>query len=128
VAVTVQPNSTGLWQPFINGNCQANTSLCFDTSPYQHLVFSLKPTVAGALFAVAFESSGDTADGKTLEDISAYCSGGSNPPVNQWETCSIPMSAFALTDKRVVKFFIQWQVNGPRSVVFYADNVGFTTN
>jgi hypothetical protein len=128
VAVTVSPNSTGLWQPFINGNCQTNTSLCFDTSSYQHLVFSLKPTVAGAVFAVAFESSGDTKDGNTLEDISAYCSGGSNPPVNQWETCSIPMSAFALTDKLIVKFFIQWQVNGPNTVIFYADNVGFTNN
>jgi len=125
IKVTITPESTGLWQPYINGFCQTNVSLCFVTTPYQHLIFSLKPTVANALFGVAFFSSGDTPDGNNLGDISAYCSGGSNPPVGEWESCSIPMSAFALQIPSIVKFFIQDQSSEP---VFYVDNVGFTTN
>jgi hypothetical protein len=125
IAVTVDPGTTGLWQPYYNGLCQTDTSLCFVTTPYQHLIFSLKPTVPGSIFGVAFFSSGDTKDGNNLGDISAYCSGGSNPPVGEWESCSIPLSAFAFTDPAIVKFFIQAQSEEPS---FYVDQVGFTVD
>jgi hypothetical protein len=125
IAVTVVAGTTGLWQPYVNGNCQTDTSLCFSTTPYQHMVFSIKPVSANALFGVEFHSSGDTPDGNNIGDISAYCTGGADPAVNEWETCSIPLSAFALTDPVILKFLIQAQSG---ELLYYLDNVGFTTN
>jgi len=125
IAVTVVPGTTGLWQPYYDGFCQTDTSLCFVTTPYKHLIFMLKPVVANAVWASHFFSSGDTLDGVYIPDISAYCSGGSNPPVNEWEACSIPLSAFALTNPKIVKFFIQDQSGQP---LFYVDEVGFTVD
>jgi hypothetical protein len=126
IAVTLPAGTGGLWQPYINSDCQTNRSVCFDTSPYQHLVFSLKPTNPNSQFASNVHSSGDTADGIYISDISPYCSGGANPPINQWETCSIPLSAFALTDPMIVKFEIQATTSA--ETLFYLDNVGFTVN
>jgi hypothetical protein len=117
----------GGWQPFVNGNCQSNISLCFNTTPYKYLIFSAKPTVANQIFGVGFMSSGDTPDGLVPEDTSAYCSGGSNPAVGQWESCKIPLSAFKLTDTTVLKFWISDQT-GLSSNRVYLDNVGFTAN
>jgi hypothetical protein len=117
----------GGWQPFVNGNCQSNISLCFNTTPYKYLIFSAKPTVANQIFGVGFMSSGDTPDGFVPENTSAYCSGGSNPAVGQWETCKIPLSVFTLTDTTILKFWISDQT-GLTSNHVYLDNVGFTAN
>jgi hypothetical protein len=125
IAVTTPAGAGGLWQPYINSACQTNTSLCFNTAPYKHLIFSIKPTNPNSLFASNIHSSGDTPDGIYLSDLSAYCSGGSNPPVNQWESCSIPLSAYGLTDPLIVKFEIQAT---SAETLFYIDNVGFTTD
>jgi Calx-beta domain len=117
----------GGWQPFVNGNCQTNISLCFNTTPYKYLIFSAKPTVANQIFGVGFMSSGDTPDGFVPEDTSAYCSGGSNPTVGQWESCKIPLSVFKFTDTTVLKFWISDQT-GLSSNHIYLDNIGFTAN
>jgi hypothetical protein len=116
----------GLWQPYVNGYCQTTLSLCFDTTPYQYLIFSIKPTVANQLIEVGFMSAGDTPDGPVIF-ATAYCSGGANPPIGQWESCKMPLSVFKLTDTTVLKFWIQDET-GLSSNHWYIDNVGFTTN
>ena len=124
--IQVTSQQWGLWQPYVNGNCQQNENLCFDTTPYKYIIFSAKPTVSGQVFQVGFMSKGDTTDGPVVE-ASAYCSGGANPAVGQWESCKMPLSAFKLTDTTVLKFWIQDQT-GLSSNHWYLDNVGFTTN
>jgi Calx-beta domain len=125
IAITGQ--QWGGWQPYVNANCQSNISLCFATTPYKYIFFSAKPTVANQVFGVGFMSSGDTPDGPVLNDTSAYCSGGKNPPVGQWETCKIPIAAFSLTDTTVLKFWITDQT-GLGSNHYYLDDVGFSPN
>jgi hypothetical protein len=124
--ISVTSTLYGLWQPYINGNCQTNVALCFNTTPYQYLIFSIKPTVANQLIEVGFMSAGDTPDGPVIF-ASAYCSGGANPPVGQWESCKMPLSVFQLTDTTVLKFWIQDET-GLSSNHWYIDNVGFTVN
>jgi hypothetical protein len=125
--ILVTSQQWGGWQPYVNGNCQSNISLCFNTNPYKYIIFSAKPTVANQFFAVGFMSSGDTPDGPVLTDTASYCSGGSNPAVGQWESCKIPISAFALTDTTVLKFWISDQT-GLSSNRWYLDDVGFSVN
>jgi Calx-beta domain-containing protein len=117
----------GGWQPYVSGNCQSSIASCFVTTPYKYLIFSAKPTVANQIFGSAVLSAGDTPDGNFLQNLSAYCSGGSNPPVGQWETCKVPLSAYSLTDLTILKFSISDQT-GLSSNHYYLDNVGFTTN
>jgi hypothetical protein len=125
--VAVSNLQSGGWQPYVNSNCQQNLSLCFDTRPYNYLIFSLKPTRANQIWASGFMSSGDTPDGILLSNIAQYCSGGSNPPVGQWESCKIPLSAYGFTDLTILKFMIQ-DVTGASSDLWYVDNVGFSAN
>ena len=125
--IVVNNQQWGGWQPYVNANCQSNITLCFDTRPYKYLIFSVKPAVANQVMGVGFMSSGDTPDGPVLEDTSSYCSGGRNPAIGQWESCKIPLAAFALTDTTVLKFWITDQT-GLSSNHFYLDNVGFSAN
>jgi hypothetical protein len=117
----------GGWQPYVSANCQSSIASCFITTSYKYLVFSAKPTVANQIFGSAVLSAGDTPDGNFLQDLSAYCSGGSNPPVGQWESCKVPLSAYSLTDLTILKFSISDQT-GLSSNHYYLDNVGFTTD
>jgi hypothetical protein len=117
----------GGWQPYVSGNCQSSIASCFVTTPYKYLIFSAKPTVANQIFGSAVLSAGDTPDGNFLQNLSAYCSGGSNPPVGQWESCKVPLSAYSLTDLTILKFSISDQT-GLSSNHYYLDNVGFTTD
>jgi hypothetical protein len=117
----------GGWQPYVSANCQSNIASCFVTTPYKYLIFSAKPTVANQVFGSAVLSAGDTPDGNFLQNLSAYCSGGSNPPVGQWESCKVPLSAYGLTDLTILKFSISDQT-GLSSNHYYLDNVGFTTD
>ena len=115
----------GGWQPYVSGSCQSNIALCFDTTPYKYLIFSLKPTVANQTWDVMFHSAGDTNDGNVVLVAPYGPTGG--PVVGQWNSYKIPLSAFALTDTTVLKFFIQDE-SGLASNLFYVDDVGFTTN
>jgi hypothetical protein len=124
--IEVTTQQWGGWQPFVNANCQSNISLCFNTTPYSYIIFSAKPVVANQTFLVDFLSSGDTTDGVAVQ-AAAYCSGGSNPAIGEWETCKIPLSAFKLTDLTILKFGLSDQT-GLSSNHFYLDNVGFSTN
>lgn len=117
----------GGWQPYVSANCQSNILDCFITTPYKYLIFSAKPTVANQTFGSAVLSAGDTPDGVSVQDLSAYCSGGSNPPVGQWESCKVPLSIYGLTDLTILKFSISDQT-GLSSNHYYLDNVGFTAN
>jgi len=125
--IVITAQQWGGWQPYVSANCQSNISQCFDTTPYKYLIFSAKPTVANQVFDVGFMSAGDTPDGQTIFNTSSYCSGGSNPALGQWESCKIPLSAFALTDTTILKFWISDQ-SGASSNHFYLDNVGFSAN
>jgi hypothetical protein len=124
IAVLITAGTTGGWQPYINSSCQQNISLCFDTTPYKYLLFSLKPTVAGPLWAAHFESAGDTPDG-SVANISSYALTAGCPALLQWCSYKIPLSAFALTDTTILKFSIQDQSG---AALFYVDNVGFSVN
>jgi len=125
--VAVSNLQSGGWQPYVNSNCQQNLSVCFDTTPYKYLIFSLKPTRANQTWASGFMSSGDTPDGVLISDITQYCSGGANPAVGQWESCKIPLSAWKFTDTTILKFMIQ-DTTGAATDLWYVDNVGFTAN
>lgn len=125
--IVITGQQWGGWQPYVSGNCQSNISACFDTTPYKYLIFSVKPTVANQGLASGFMSAGDTPDGVVIYDLSSYCSGGGNPPVGQWESCKVPLSAYGLTDKTILKFMISDQT-GLASNRWYIDNVGFTAN
>jgi len=124
--IEVRSQKWGGWQPFFHADCQNNANLCFDVSPYKYLIFSLKPTVANQTFDSGFMSAGDSKDGVVVH-VSVYCSGGSNPPINEWESCKVPLSAYGLSNTRVLKFSIQDQ-SGLASNHWYIDNVGFTAN
>jgi hypothetical protein len=124
--IEVRSQKWGGWQPFFHADCQNNINLCFDTSPYKYLIFSAKPTAPGQMFDSGFMSAGDSKDGIVVH-ISAYCSGGNDPPINEWETCKVPLSAYELTNARILKFMIQDQ-SGLASNRWYIDNVGFTAN
>jgi hypothetical protein len=124
--IEVRSQKWGGWQPFFHADCQINSNLCFDIGPYKYLIFSLKPTVANQSFDSGFMSAGDTKDGVVVH-VSAYCSGGNNPPINEWETCKVPLSAYGLSKTKVLKFSIQDQ-SGLESNRWYIDNVGFTAN
>jgi hypothetical protein len=115
----------GGWQPYFNANCQSNSADCFNTTPYNYLIFSAKPSVANQIFKADVLSEGDTADGIGLMDLGTYCSGGDNPPIGQWETCKIPLSAFKLTDPIILKFAIG-DNTGLSSNHWWLDNVGFS--
>jgi hypothetical protein len=127
IATTV--NNGGGWQPAITGTnypgCQQNVAMCFNTAGYNYLLLQLKPTKANQVWAVGFESSGDTVDGPQLLDISPYCSGGTNPAVGVWDVCKIPLTVFALTNPVILKFSVQDRTNAA-SNVFYAQEVGFS--
>ncbi|MGC1523654.1 MAG: Calx-beta domain-containing protein, partial [Steroidobacteraceae bacterium] len=117
----------GGWQPYVSANCQSSIASCFVTTPYKYLIFSAKPTVANQIFGSAVLSAGDTPDGAFIQNLSAYCSGGGNPPIGQWESCKVPLSIYGLTDVTILKFSISDQT-GLSSNHYYLDNVGFTTN
>jgi len=122
--VAVTGKQWGGWQPYVDANCQNDARLCFSTVPYTYLIFSAKPTVPKQVFAVGFMASGDTADGPVMSNVSAYCSGGSNPAVGEWESCKIPLAAFKLTNTTILKFWIQDET-GLQNNLWYADDVGF---
>jgi Calx-beta domain len=124
--IVVTSQQWGGWQPFVNGSCQSNVALCFDTTPYKYLIFSAKPTVANQTFLVDILSKNDTTDGIAVS-TTPYCSGGANPAVGVWETCKIPLAALQLTDTTILKFGLSDQT-GLSSNTWYLDNVGFTAN
>jgi hypothetical protein len=115
----------GGWQIAISQGCQVKTSSCFDTAPYNYLIFSAKPTALGLTLKSAILSRGDTADGINLFDLGPYCSGGDNPPVGQWESCKVPLSAYKLTDKVIFKFSIGDNSRVAPDVIYF-DDVGFS--
>lgn len=116
----------GGWQIAVNQTCQTSGGKtgCFDISPYSYLVFQMKPTVANQLLKSNFNAAGDVQDGTILYDLSAYCSGGSNPPVGQWETCKVPLSAYALPIKSIFKVAIG-DNTGKSANKLYFQEVGF---
>ncbi len=59
-----------------------------------------------------------------MSNVSAYCSGGGDPAVGEWESCKIPLAAFKLTNATVLKFWIQDET-GLADNLWYADDVGF---
>ncbi len=122
IALTTQ--KWGGWQPAISSSCQTAVTACFNTTAYKSLIFSAKPTVAKQQFKAVFLSSGDTPDGVGIEDLGPYCSGGDNPPIGEWETCVVPLSAFKLTNPIILKFSIGDQTGLANNTIYLAE-VGF---
>jgi hypothetical protein len=110
---------TGKWggfQPFAAG-------AHFDVSHYKYLVYSLKPTVDGQVFATGFAADNDVADGKVVTVTGAPY--GPAPLAGKWATYKIPLSDFALTNHFILKFTIA-DGTGRDTNLFYVDDVGFT--
>lgn len=103
----------GGWLPYANGRS-------FDTSAYKTLTLALKPTAAGQTWNVYILSANDTPDGVSVDIPGTYCT----TVVNVWTTCNLPLSAFGLTDKTILKFAVHDQT-GKGSNHWYVDNVGF---
>ncbi len=121
IAVTVT-GGTGGWQPHVSDTCQFREADCFDITPYHFMIFSLKPTVAGARWAVNILSASDTPDGR-VGDISLFAQSEECPTVGRWCSYKIPLPAFGLKKSKVLKFSIQDE-SGPAR--FYVTEVGFT--
>jgi hypothetical protein len=111
----------GGWQLMIS-KCQSNKASCLDTTQYKSLLLSIKPKVSGQQWQVGFMSSGDTPDGPVI-DITPYGPvGGSVAGV--WGNYVIPLSAFALVDTSVLKFWLQGNTQGQTQ--WWIDNAGFS--
>ena len=107
----------GGFQPFAAG-------AHFDVSHYKYLVYSLKPTVAGQVFATGFAADNDVADGKPVTVSGPPY--GPVPVAGQWGTYKIPLSDFGLTNHFILKFTIA-DGTGLDANLFYVDDIGFTT-
>jgi len=119
--ISVKPNQWGIWQPYFNGNCQTNKAVCFDTTPYTYLIFSIKATKAGQVLKSNFMSSGDTQDGLVLTDLSAYCGA---LTVGAWVNCKVPLAAYKFTNTSILKFAIGDET-GNTGQLWYLAEVGF---
>jgi hypothetical protein len=120
----------GLWLPYFNALCDdasaATEALCFDTAPYNYMIFSLQPTVANQTFQLTFASFvSDEQDGNFVTNVVSYCTPAPTPEV--WSSCKIPLSAFSLTQPLIRKFNLQDETGLPTNL-YYLDNVGFTAN
>lgn len=108
----------GGYQPFAPG-------AKFDTTPYNYLIVSLKPTNAGAIFATGFAAVNDQPDGVPVTfagpGITQY---GPVPVPGQWGSYKIPLKAFNLTQP-ILKFSIA-AAAGIAPDLFYVDNLGFS--
>jgi len=105
--------ANGGWLPYANGRT-------FDTSKYTDFTFSLKPTIAGQSWNVYFESVNDTTDGISVDVPGIYCS----TTLNVWTVCKVPLSAFQLSNKTILKFAIHDQT-GKSGIHWFVDDVGF---
>lgn len=120
----------GGWQPYFNSACQTDKTKCYPTGAYKFLQFQFKPTIANQVFGVGFMSQNDTADGTVLgangnNGLIQYCAAGANPPVGQWSSYKVPLSAFGLIDPVVLKFWISDQTGKSSNKVNFC-NVGFS--
>jgi hypothetical protein len=111
----------GGWQ-LMSSKCQSSVRACVDTTRYQYLILQIKPTVAGQQWQIGFMSSGDTPDGNVI-DISQY---GPRSVVSQWSSFKIPLSAFKLSNTKILKFWLQGNTSG--ATKFYVDDVGSSPN
>jgi hypothetical protein len=107
----------GGFQPYAPGSH-------FDVSRYKYLIYSLKPTAAGQVFATGFAAENDVADGKPVTVSGPPY--GPAPVAGQWGTYKIPLSEFALTNRLILKFTIA-DVTGLDANLFYVDDIGFTS-
>lgn len=103
----------GGWQPYA-----ANWK--FDTSPYNFLRFSLKPTVANQSAQVYFMRVGDKPVGTGVNPFKY----GPAPVVGQWNVYTIPLADIGVAHTQIYKFAIQ-DKTGLATNVFYVDDVAF---
>lgn len=118
--IAVTPTRWGAWQPA----AFLATGSPFNTSGYKYLIYSVKPTAAGQVFATGFDANNDVADGVPLviagPGITKY---GPVPVVGQWTSYTIPLADFGFTNPLVLKFTV---ADGSGSAaLFYVTDVGF---
>lgn len=113
IAVAGSGGQWGGWLPYAPGKT-------ISLKPFTSLVFMLKPTVAAQLtnMQVWFESANDTTDGGTVA-VNKYCA----LTINAWASCTLPLSAFGLTDTNVLKFAVRDNSGGLNTT--YLAEVGF---
>lgn len=109
-------SANGAFQPYVNaaGN--------FDTTPYNYLQFSLKPTSAAMAAQMYFAFTGDTYNNIFVNPFQAKY--GPTPVAGQWGTYKIPLSDFGVANMHIYKFAIQDQTGGSGDV-FYVDEIAF---
>jgi len=120
ISVTITAPNGG-FQPFAQGKK-------FDVSPYKYLTYSVKPTLANAIFATGFAAINDVPDGPqggvvvVSPGLTKY---GPAPQIGVWGTYKVPLADFGLTNLLVQKFTIA-DGTGVGSNLYYVDNIGFT--
>lgn len=122
-SLLVTTQQWGLWQPYVSAGCQSSVGMCFDTTPYKYITFSLKTRIASQAIQVGFMSSGDTTDGPVVLST-PY---GPAAQSGKWSTYKMPLSVFKLTDTTVLKFWIQDQ-SGLKANAWNLADVGFTVS
>jgi hypothetical protein len=103
----------GGWLPYLLSH--------FETKPYAHIEFSLKPTKDNQKWSVYAVAASDTSDGHAV-DVLKY---GPAPIIGMWGHYIVPLADLQLTNTAILKFAIQDQT-GEATNEWFVDNVGFT--
>ncbi len=111
--VFVVSGQWGGWLPYLLSH--------FETKPYTHLEFSLKPTVVNQKWSTYMVAANDVSDGHSV-DVLKY---GPSPVVGMWGHYVVPIVDLQLTNSAILKFAIQDQT-GLQLNEWFIDNVGFT--
>jgi hypothetical protein len=93
----------------------------FNTSAYEYLIFSLKPTKATQQWSCYTTNAKGL---NTTVHLSDYLDGGSYPPEGEWTSYKIPLSAIG-ADTSITKFVIQDQTQLTTND-WFIDDVGLT--
>lgn len=94
----------------------------FDDSPYNYLVFDLKPTIDNQTAQVYFVKVGDIPVGVVVDPFKY----GPIPIKDIWGTYKIPLADLGVKGTKVYKFAIQDQT-GKVGHTLYLNNIGFTS-
>lgn len=119
----ISVKGNGGWQPYA-------PNFDFDPSPYTHLIFSVKPTLANDIdWGTGVMAKGDIAVGTTISDISQFAQGPIGP--NIWTTYKIPLGSGGLnipSGTHIYKFWIQdrsSEGSGTANNLWYVDQAYF---
>jgi len=121
----------GFWLPYPPIS-SATQQPSFNTSSYNNLTISIKPTSAAQTYSLGAyrytvtngQFEGDISTGAGVSDVGKYCS--PKLAAGSWSVCSIPLSAIQASNLSTFYKFIFQDQSGQAGLTTYLDAVGFT--